>query len=1169
GLDTRRAGDIWVFEPGNKDANLPNFLYEAKVKLKTGRFPIPFGLTVEPKGSIEGLPKNALEHSRFHQKGLGDIVLRANSQEEAVDGVKKYLDNYISELAKKPNEKAAKGLRAAINRTMYNVAGVDPKLGKYQSKIFAEAFNNPDISNLLETLDEYKNKVDRILTGQIKKTDILTGVSKEIPEQIDMLEEISAQAPPKSTPNDLIGIKNEIERLKKEQKAIAPNKKAYNQLTEGDKTLYNQLEKEIARLSIKYDNLKKAAGNVSPEEISQPIAKEKITKNIPTTTPTAEEAIKGEISLDERVKAQMTPELGEEIKQRVKARPAEEIIKEIEAGTYQPRKKTIDTLKTTEILGGQPIKKSEFNKQMAIADQDLKSKYNLKSATEFFNEQEEASQKLTEAEMLNIKSGLPPQGLPSQPTPIKPSKAQAIKNLSDQLIKESRDILNDMGEAGKQLATRLDNMNNAGERMAGNLIADYKNLTKNISEIELERILKYLDGQDINLTSKESIVANGLRKQLNKIADEAIKNGLEIKLPNGTKIPFSPLEDYIPHMIDREKLKMYADETVDYLLKTGQMTDEKAATDFVNDLIKGMKVTDAYQRYFGQNVPRRFGNLEFARLVDFPKEVLRYDKNLIPEYLEGASRRIHEVKNFGPNDEILINLLNNLEKNGYDARVADEIMKRNLGIIRENPALAEGVKTIRQIEAATKLGLSAISNLGQSVNTASKFGIRNTLKNIFKSASPEAQEFALRSGATVESAIRQIKEEMGGEGKLSKIIAPGFNVVERFNRIVAANTGKDFVEQRFKAFLKNPYDPVALEDLKKMIDNFNPEKALKLGKLTEEQLQQAAQKAVELTQFKTRPIDLPPTWSSLGGRLLTQFKTFSYKHGQFIKDEVLMPAIRGKNYGPLIRYLILGLIVGEGIADVKAFIRGRERPTNLVERALDNLASVGGFGLLQDVMQTAQRGPEAVLNWIAGPTTSDVAKLAGGTGLALQGKPKTLGRFALGNIPIIGQPLANTIFPPRGAYKTRTPDLIQEGIGIEIKDEKTIGSQAAQKFVNDLGISPLDEQKIKDQIKNIQEQKKKIIGNKGFLGIGKMQDEEKNEKLRTLEAEEKVLKSALKLQGIEDYLKPNDKTGIEKYKYRSEQLNWARKVYESDLPEEKKDSLYKKMNLNKYEVQYD
>lgn len=649
---------------------------------------------------------------------------------------------------------------------------------------------------------------------------------------------------------------------------------------------------------------------------------------------------------------------------------------------------------------------------------------------------------------------------------------QKLSGLYDQALVKSRNILNSMGDAGKQLASKIDNYYNNSERMVGGASADYQQVVKNLSPQSLENVLRSLDGQQIQLNPAETQAAAQLRSVLNQFASGAQQANLLIRRPDGSTVPFQPLGNYLPHSIDINKLAENKDLAIKSLVDSGQLPNIDVATNIVNDLIKGTPLSEAYRRFM-PNIPHLMGNLEYSRILDFPSEVLRYDKKLLPDYFVGSARRIHQAINFGPNNEAIQPLLDKLHTAGYDAQTADQIVKQNLGMIEGNKALQQGLGALKGLQATTKLGLSAISNAGQTVNTATKYGITKTIQGMADALTPKGKDFALRTGAIVEDFLREIERDSTGSTPiLEKITAPGFKMVERFNRTVAANVGKRVAES--------------------------------MGITDPAEIQKFAQEAVNTTQFKTRPIDLPPLWQDPVAKVLLQFKNFSYQHTDFILHEVLAPAAKG-NIGPLARYLALGLAVGEGIGDVKATVRRRDRPTNLVERGLDNLSAVGGAGFIQDAFQAAQRGPEAMVSWIAGPTIGDVGKFAGGVGLALSGKPKTLARAALGAIPVVGQPISNTLMPPQGAYKSRTPDLIQEAIGLTPKVGAAEQAPSATSF--------LDKQKIQDQISSLNKDKKNILGQgQGielpFIGrVGGITNQTKEQKVSDLERQKALLQA--------------------------------------------------------------
>src|SRR4030065_1874665 len=96
------------------------------------------------------------------------------------------------------------------------------------------------------------------------------------------------------------------------------------------------------------------------------------------------------------------------------------------------------------------------------------------------------------------------------------------------------------------------------------------------------------------------------------------------------------------------------------------------------------------------------------------------------------------------------------------------------------------VDIIRAANVFTKLGLGALTNAAQSVNTATVTGGMRTLLQTPKAMfSKEAKEFAIQAGVTLDSTIAKIREGGGVTSKLATVGAPGFNNVARLNSTLA------------------------------------------------------------------------------------------------------------------------------------------------------------------------------------------------------------------------------------------------------------------------------------------------------------------------------------------------------------------------------------------------
>jgi len=99
-----------------------------------------------------------------------------------------------------------------------------------------------------------------------------------------------------------------------------------------------------------------------------------------------------------------------------------------------------------------------------------------------------------------------------------------------------------------------------------------------------------------------------------------------------------------------------------------------------------------------------------------------------------------------------------------------------------------------------------------------------------------------------------------------------------------------------------------------------------------------------------------------------QFKSFALGQTRFLKDAVLAEAANG-NLIPLATFLSISPITGELVADAKALIKGKDRGSDGIVRLLENLSSVGGFGLFTDGLSAARWGD--LEGFMLGPTFGD------------------------------------------------------------------------------------------------------------------------------------------------------------------------------------------------------
>jgi len=581
---------------------------------------------------------------------------------------------------------------------------------------------------------------------------------------------------------------------------------------------------------------------------------------------------------------------------------------------------------------------------------------------------------------------------------------------------------------GEQMVRSMDEAFDLGQKVMGNATKRFKVIADDLTAEEFEQVLDVRENLIKPANARIARAAKELGVILDDFGRSAKEIGLEVRNPLTNKtVDFAPIGDYIPHRVDLKKLAASKDEVIQHFVNTGQIPDVKKATTFIEGILEEKPFISLAREIMPQaSWPKRYGSLEYARLFEWPREVLQRDKRLISDYINRASMRLGQAQIFGPENELVADFFRGVRGKEFGKEAVD-LVKRELGIApttlvkRANERLAS---KLRVFQTTTKLGTAAISNAFQSVNTATSYGIGPTTRAIWEDlfGNKQTAEFAMDAGVAVESALRQMAEEFLGPGarkaRIQKFItAPGFTQTETFNRRVAAWAGRIFASGEFDKLLKNLDNKAAREAIEKL--GINVDDALKAGKLSEDDLIRAGRKAVETTQFTTRVLDMPPAWTTTWGKVLTQFKNFSYKQGQFVADEVVKPALQG-NLTPLARYTILGMLLGEVSGDIKSLIRGTKRPEKFLDRMADNIGQIGGAGAPAELIESVKRrGRLGLYEFITGPTVGDFAELLTTMLQAFEGKLEPIEKFMIRQIPVFGPKIKRELFPRKGGVETK------------------------------------------------------------------------------------------------------------------------------------------------------
>lgn len=593
-----------------------------------------------------------------------------------------------------------------------------------------------------------------------------------------------------------------------------------------------------------------------------------------------------------------------------------------------------------------------------------------------------------------------------------PTEAPTSSKLYPNIFRSGESSLENQGQAGKALKGLMKEEQVAADLQAGKWKALVKKQTSQLSDAQRSNLTDVLEGtaKPIDKAVADSSVV--LRNLLNKVQKTAKDTGLDV----GYR------EDYFPRQynwdeITRGKRK---EEVLQHMVESGQASTKAEAESFLKDFI-------------GKNRERKAGNLEYERLFDIPGYE-RDPEKALTMYADSAARRISEATYFGNKDQVSSALINKIAEGGGDYREAQKIFD-NIYKGEDKNAFAQ---FLLGYNAFTKLSLGFFSNLTQSVNTSAKAGLLNTLKGAGQAL---AQGVKATKGKNYDDLAvlantlddHVVLQESGLSNKFIKGAMYFFQKVESFNRRTATYAGANRATELAEILKKDPQSAFAIRQLESL--GIKADDIVK-GKLTQEQLLKAANKMTRITQFKIDSLNLPTAWRTPLGKVLSQFKSFSFMQTKFIRDEIVKEARLG-NFAPLARFIVLAPMASYLTQSARNAVNNNEksepsfRKFDLYRKAVGDLPS--------DFVTQMQYANEKKDKWyttpirnvknfsspLIGPSGGDILELA--SSLEQKGKlqdqnemwysehPEAqkdpnldLKRFGVSKIPYVGRTLTNT-----------------------------------------------------------------------------------------------------------------------------------------------------------------
>jgi len=421
-------------------------------------------------------------------------------------------------------------------------------------------------------------------------------------------------------------------------------------------------------------------------------------------------------------------------------------------------------------------------------------------------------------------------------------------------------------------------------------------------------------------------------------------------------------------------------------------------------------------RYYKQSRLKKFNPLEVAREFDNPF----YDADprvVMPKYVFGAVKRLNEIEQFGVKGEILNRLMGSLKnKVSTDkALEAKSLVDTLFGVVQSEKNTRNRMSLFLRTLNIPKLTFSQIINASQSLNTllytdapSLGYGITQAFKQV-------GRDFAERTGAFTPTTVSEITLSESSRFAHNWLKYTGFEAIERFNRVIASLSGKKFIERNFARLMKDSADKVAKARLEEL--GINIEKSLKQGFIDESEILMGAKRVSDITQFRAWGASLPQWASSPEGKVLFQFKNFSYNQAKIIKNTIKRD-IKIGNYSGVLRTLgVIGLIFpvgGEVFRDIQSLVTQSRRPTPALDRYIEDLTSAGGMGIWSDFIESTGYGPYSVAKFTAGPAVSSLFDILGTAGIAIKNGKMTNSQLytLLRQVPGIGPIASNMLKDP-------------------------------------------------------------------------------------------------------------------------------------------------------------
>ena len=579
----------------------------------------------------------------------------------------------------------------------------------------------------------------------------------------------------------------------------------------------------------------------------------------------------------------------------------------------------------------------------------------------------------------------------------------------------AEDAVSGMGDFGRQLANGIRTVRDVPAVRYGEFSAEFDDFFKGMSKKQARKVTTLL-ADALEGRAKGRGLPKGLlefvQQKLRVIADEAAGVKLEVRNQVGETLPFAPRENYFPRMLRPEIFdKLIAGDNKVMREMAERMVANRQAPSYpiAFERVKFMRNKLGSQKY---------GHLERAREMDLPPEY--YDRNamrVIPEYMNSALHRIEEVRQFGLEGERALEMIKGIAETGFDDKLARTIFERFTRIEPRDQVYLRGAQGLRNLAAGMLIqAQSTALQLGQAMMPAYEAGFIRAVKGFAKTFTSLGEAEAKRAGQVFTTAATDyMKEAYGGgygfAGKFAdKMMSmTGFARMDHFFRKYSSLVGKDYIPSLVNKLLRNHGDKTALVELQHL--GYDTNKIIAQKGLSDLELNVGAKRFADMTQGAPDVTRLPEFWTTWQGKLMFQFKNFSYVIGK--QNASLIK--RGFQTGNFTRLgeMAIGLpATGYVIKTIRDAMVG-ENDVEItgdedIDIAIQVLANATAFGPAVDLFFLAMQGGDRLTSFVTPIALKNVFEVAGAIGTSIRAQDlEPLFKTATKKIPLLGRVLAH------------------------------------------------------------------------------------------------------------------------------------------------------------------